>query len=93
LVQLGEKAKKKSFKLFNDLTEAGIPVAESFGRGSIKSQLRVASRLKMKIVLIIGQKESLDGTVIVRDMESGMQEIVDRAKIIKIIKKMMKNGN
>ncbi len=92
LVQLGEKAKKKSFKLFNDLTEAGIPVAESFGRGSIKSQLRVANRLKMKIVLIIGQKESLDGTVIVRDMESGMQEIVDGAKIIKIIKKMMKNG-
>lgn len=93
LVQLGEKAKKKSFKLFNDLTEAGIPVAESFGRGSIKSQLRVANRLKMKIVLIIGQKESLDGTVIIRDMESGMQEIVDSSKIIKMIKKMMKNGN
>jgi len=93
LVQLGDKAKKKSLKLFNDLTEAGVPVAESFGRGSIKSQLRVANRLKMKIVLIIGQKESLDGTIIVRDMESGMQEIVDSAKIIKIVKKMMKNGN
>lgn len=93
IVQLGDRAKKKCFKLFNDLTEAGIPVAESFGRGSIKSQLRVANRLKMKIVLIIGQKESLDGTIIVRDMESGMQEIVDSAKIIRIIKKMMKNGN
>ncbi len=92
LVQLGDRAKKKSFKLFNSLTEAGIPVSESFGRGSIKSQLRVANRLKVKIVLIIGQKESLDDTVIMRDMESGMQEIIDSAKIINIIKKKLKNG-
>lgn len=92
LIQLGDRAKKKSFKLFNNLIEAGIPVAESFGRGSIKAQLRVANRMKMKIVLIVGQKESLDDTVIVRDMESGMQEIVDNAKIINIIKKRLKNG-
>lgn len=93
IVQLGDKAKKKSFKLFNDLLEAGIPAAESFGRGSIKSQLRVANRLAVKIVLIIGQKESLDGTVILRDMESGMQEIIDSAKIIREVKKRIKNGN
>ncbi|MDP3057042.1 MAG: histidine--tRNA ligase [bacterium] len=93
IVQLGDKAKKKSFKLFNDLLEAGIPAAESFGRGSIKSQLRVANRLAVKIVLIIGQKESLDGTVILRDMESGMQEIIDGAKIVKMVKKKIKNGN
>lgn len=92
LVQLGDRAKKKSFKLFNNLIEAGIPVAESFGRGSIKSQLRVANRMKAKVVLIIGQKESLDDTVIMRDMESGMQEIADSAKIINIIKKRLKNG-
>lgn len=93
IVQLGDKAKKKGFKLFNDLLEAGIPAAESFGRGSIKSQLRVANRLQVKIVLIIGQKESLDGTVILRDMESGMQEIIDSLKIVKEVKKRMKNGN
>jgi histidyl-tRNA synthetase len=93
IVQLGDKAKKKSFKLFNDLLEAGIPAAESFGRGSIKSQLRVANRLAVKIVLIIGQKESLDGTVILRDMESGMQEIIDSEKIVREVKKRMKSGN
>jgi len=93
LVQLGEKAKKKSFKLLNELMEAGIPVSESFSKGSIKSQLRAANKAGSKIVLIIGQKESLDNTVIMRDMDSGMQEIVDSAKIAKIIKKRMKNGN
>jgi len=93
IVQLGDKAKKKSFKLFNDLLEAGISAAESFGRSSIKSQLRAANRLQAKIVLIIGQKESLDGTVILRDMESGMQEIIDSAKIIKEVKKRIKSGN
>lgn len=93
IVQLGDKAKKKSFKLFNDLLEAGIPASESFGRGSIKSQLRVANRLQAKIVLIIGQKESLDGTVILRDMESGMQEIIDSEKIVKEVKKRLKSTN
>ncbi|MBU3965520.1 histidine--tRNA ligase [Patescibacteria group bacterium] len=87
LVQLCDLAKKKSFKLFNDLIEAGVPAMESFGRGSIKSQLRVANRLKIKNVLIIGQKEALDNTVIIRDMESGTQEVADRAKIINIIRK------
>ncbi len=87
LVQLCDLAKKKSFRLFNDLIEAGISAAESFGRGSIKSQLRVANRLKIKTALIIGQKEALDNTVIIRDMESGTQEVADRAKIINIIRK------
>jgi histidyl-tRNA synthetase len=53
----------------------------------------VANRLQAKIVLIIGQKESLDGTVILRDMESGMQEIIDSEKIVREVKKRMKNGN
>ena len=63
-------------KLFNKLIDNNISVSESIGRGSIKSQLKIANRLNSKLALIVGQKEAIDNTVIIRDMESGMQEII-----------------
>jgi histidyl-tRNA synthetase len=90
LVQLGDIARKKILKLFDKLIDSNISVGESIGRGSIKSQLRMASRLKSKLALIIGQREAFDGTVIVRDMESGIQEIVTMEKVIEEVKKRLK---
>ena len=91
LAQLGELAKKKSLNMFAELERNGIAVAESFGRGSLKSQLRVADRLKVEITLIIGQKEALDGTVIVKNMKTGSQETVTNEKIVAAVKKILKN--
>lgn len=90
LAQLGVFAKKKSLKIFEGLEMAGIRVAESFGRGSLKSQLKVADRLGVEITLILGQKEAIDGTVIVKDMASGNQEIIDAKKLVNEIKKRLK---
>lgn len=92
LAQLGELAKKKSLRLFSELEKSGILVAESFGRGSLRSQLRVADRLDVEITLIIGQKEALDGTVIVKDMTSGTQETIVKEKLVNKVKKMLKNN-
>lgn len=91
LAQLGELAKRKSLRLFNDLIDNNIAVAESFGKGSIKSQFRLADKMGVKLTLIIGQKEAIDGTVIIRDMESGMQEIVTVEKVIKEVQKRIYN--
>jgi histidyl-tRNA synthetase len=91
LAQLGELAKKKSLNMFSELERNGIAVAESFGRGSLRSQLRVADRFKVEITLIIGQKEALDGTVIVKNMKTGSQETVTNEKIINAVKKILKS--
>lgn len=90
LAQLGNFAKRKSLKLFESLERSGILVAESFGRGSLKSQLKVADRLGVDITLILGQKEAIDGTVIVKDMASGNQEIVDAGRVADEMKKRLK---
>lgn len=92
LAQLGDMAKKKSLKLFSELEKNGILIAESFGRGSLKSQLRVANRLGVEITLIIGQKEALDETVIVKDMVSGTQETVTQARLVDAVKKILKSN-
>jgi histidyl-tRNA synthetase len=92
LAQLGIFAKKKSLRMFEALERAGIMVAESFGRGSLKSQLKVADRMNVELTLILGQKEALDGTVIVKDMASGNQEIINGDKLIDEVKKRLKMG-
>jgi histidyl-tRNA synthetase len=75
------------------LEKNGILTAESFGRGSLKSQLKVANRLGVEITLILGQKETLDGTVIVKNMSTGVQETVSAAKLVDLIKKKLKADN
>jgi len=90
LAQLGDLGKRKSLKLFEDFQKARISIAESFGRDSIKSQLKIADRLKVKYALILGQKEALDGTIILREMDSGRQEIIRFDKIVNVIKRRLK---
>ena len=93
LAQLGNLAKKKSLKLFSDLEKNGILMAESFGRGSLRSQLNVANRLGVELTLILGQKEALDRTVIIKNMITGAQETVSMDKLVDIIKRKLKNDN
>lgn len=92
LAQLGELAKKKSLRLFSRLEKDGILVGESFGRGGLKAQLRHASKIGAEVTVILGQKEALDETVIVKDMVSGSQETVSQERLVEIIKKMLKNN-
>jgi histidyl-tRNA synthetase len=77
VAQLGEPARRKTLQLFNALRRDGVRVAESFSRDALKQQLEIANRLGVRFTVMLGQKEVLDGTAIIRDMDSGIQEIVD----------------
>jgi histidyl-tRNA synthetase len=90
LAQLGDAAKKKSLVLFDSLRKAGIDTKSSFGRDSIKSQLRIANRLGVKYTLIFGQKEALEGTIIIREMDTGIQETILLTKVVDEMKKRLK---
>jgi histidyl-tRNA synthetase len=90
IAQLGDLAKKKSLKLFEELKKEGIFVAESFGQDSLKSQIGRADKLQVKITLIIGKEEAVEDRVIVRDMASGEQEKIKTSEVVKEIKKRLK---
>lgn len=89
LAQLGDTARKRALKLFHDLRQAGYHVAAAFNKEGIKPQLEIANRLKVHFCLIIGQKEMMDETVLVRDMENGIQEVVDYKKVLPELKKRL----
>jgi histidyl-tRNA synthetase len=89
LVPLGDLAAKKTLKLFSELWAHNIVASEFIGPGSIKTQLKLAESNKVSIALIIGQKEAREGTVILRDVRSGMQELFSTERIIEEVKKRL----
>lgn len=89
VAQIGQQAKVRAMKLFETLRNEGILAYENFSKDSLKAQLENANRLKVKYAIIIGQKEVLDGTVLVRDMEAGVQEIINYEKVTAEIKKKL----
>lgn len=85
LVQLGDEAKRKAFVLIEQLRKAGITVREGLSRHSLKTQFRIASNLKVPYVLLLGQKEAMDRTIVIKDMKLGSQEIVPLENISKVL--------
>jgi histidyl-tRNA synthetase len=91
--QLGDAARRVGLKLFEEFRQEGIAVAEAFGKNALKAQLEAANKLGVQLTLILGQKEVLDGTIIIRDMDSGAQEIVDVKKVVQLVRKKLKQEN
>ncbi|MFH0804639.1 MAG: histidine--tRNA ligase [Patescibacteria group bacterium] len=100
VAQLGDAGRKKALRFFEELRRGGFRVTEAFSKDGIKAQMELANRRKVKFTLIIGQKEIMDDTILIRDMESGIQETVDYQKAIPELQKRLlkygvveKNGN
>lgn len=89
LAQLGEHARRKAFALFEKLRAAGIRSAANFSKESLKQQMEIAGKLGVRYALILGQKEVLEGTLIIRDMDSGVQEIVGYEKAIEELRRKL----
>lgn len=90
LAQLGQMAKRKSMKLFEEFRDAKIPVAESFSKDSLKAQLRTANKMGIKWVLIFGQKEALEEFITLRDMDTGVQKEIKLDKVVEEMKEKIK---
>lgn len=90
VAQIGDEARKKCFRLMNDLWNSGVDAEGCLDKGSISNQLQAANKIGVKYTLIMGQKEAYDGTVIFKEMLSGNQEIIPVDKVISEIKRKLK---
>lgn len=88
--QIGPLAKKKSLPILEELRGAGLKVGESFGKGGLKDQLGKASRLGVKAVIILGQKEAINEKILIRNMKTSKQVEVKQENIVKELKKILK---
>ncbi|KKU76477.1 MAG: Histidine-tRNA ligase [Candidatus Wolfebacteria bacterium GW2011_GWA1_47_6] len=90
LVHIGDEAKKRGLALIEEFRKSGVRINESFGKDSLKSQMRVADKEQAQLSLILGQREVFEGSIIVRDMETGAQESVPLERIVEEVKKRLK---
>jgi len=89
-IQLGFDAKVKSLQVIEILRKAHIPIHHSLGKDSLSIQLGIAEKLGIPYAIILGQKEVIDGTVIVRTMENRSQDTVKIEKLAEYLKKIKK---
>lgn len=92
LAQLGNESRKICLRIFEELRRSGVSAVDRFSMDGLSSQLEVATKLNVRFTVILGQKELLDKTVIIRDMESGVQEVVDLAKVTVEVKKRIERS-
>lgn len=87
-VQLGTRAKLQGLAVLDELRHAHIPVSQSFDTSHLGHQLTAARQAGVSHILIMGQREALDGTVIVRKTHNGVQTTIELAHLPKFLKSL-----
>lgn len=88
-IQFGFDAKLKSLPIIEALRKARVPIRQSLSKDSLSAQLSIAERMGIPWVIILGQREVIENTIIVRNMENRSQDVVPVADLAEYIKKRM----
>jgi len=86
-VQLGFGAKLKSLKVVEVLRQARIPILQSLNREKLIGQLAVAEKMKVPYLMLMGQKEAVENSVIIRNMSTRSQDTVSLNGLSDYLKK------
>lgn len=66
-VHIGDEAKRESMKMADVLRRARIPLTQAIGIESLSEQMRYAEEHNPRYLLIMGRKEALERSVILRE--------------------------
>jgi len=88
VVQLGFGPKIRSLLLVHELQRAGVSIIQDIANDSLSSQLEKAEAYGARYAVIIGQKEFIDGNVILRNLEARSQEHVPIAGLPSHLKRL-----
>ncbi len=75
-VHIGDEAKRESMKMADDLRRARIPLTQAIGIASLTEQMRYADIMNPPYLLIMGRKEALERSVILRERSSYTESII-----------------
>ncbi|MEA2068737.1 MAG: histidine--tRNA ligase, partial [Verrucomicrobiota bacterium] len=83
LVSLGEAALAENMKLARELRTKGVRCGMELEAKSMKAQMRKANRVGAEKVIIRGEDELANGTVVAKDMNEGSQETLSLEDVIR----------
>ena len=85
IVTLGEAAFAEGFKMMSALRAQGVSVSMDLSPKSMKSQMRLADKMKSRFTLILGDNELQKGEFVLKNMEKGTQETHPMKEAVKIL--------
>lgn len=86
VIPLGERAKKSAYSLIASLGTEGLSAICQPTKESLKIQLELAEQAGVRFASIVGQREAIDTTVILRDMLEGTQETLLQEELAQVVK-------
>ncbi len=87
-VQVGFEAKLKSLTVLDMLRRARIPMYQSLHHDRLSGQLSAAETLRIPYLVILGQREALSDTVIVRHIATRSQQVVEISRLSSYLKNL-----
>ncbi len=87
-IQIGFEAKLKSLEVIEILRKAKVPLYQSISRDKLSAQLSIAEHEQFPYVILMGQKEAFDNTVIVRDSSTRSQNTVPVPELASYLKQI-----
>lgn len=90
MIQLGFGPKLRSLLILEELKKADIPVYQLLSSDSLSAQLEGARSHNVPYTIILGQKEYVENSVIVRNMRNSSQESVPLPSLVSHLRKAIK---
>jgi histidyl-tRNA synthetase len=84
---ISNKVTREAICISQDIRKAGIPTLIDLLMRRLSKQLEYAAKKGVRKVVIIGEKELLEGNVTVRDMRTGEQVKVKQGDLINLLRK------
>lgn len=85
-VHIGDEAKRISIQLAEELKKARVPVMQDIGVESLTEQLLLTERRNPAYLVIMGRKEAIEGSVILRNRNTQEERILPLAHLAEQLK-------
>lgn len=82
---LGVETQAAAFQLLSKLRHAGIAADMDFMNRSLKAQMKYANKYPAKFVALIGEDELVQQKIMLKNMKTGSQELMDMTALVHMI--------
>ncbi len=84
---LGNEARRKTLSVLENLRRAMIPVHQGLWYDRIAEQMAAARTLAVPYILIMGHKEAVEGTILVREVATNSQDAIPLPELPNYLKR------
>src|SRR3989344_7720007 len=87
-IQFGDDAKKRCLTIIEEMRKANISVHQSLSKDKLSLQLASAEKMCVPYIIMMGQKEAMEESVMIRNMTTRVQETVGLKLLIPHLRKL-----